>query len=145
MAFLRGFGSYLPERVVANDELAAACSVDTEWILTASGIRERHYAAGDETVASLGVKAAEDCLARCGVAASELGMIVVSSGSPDRYCPGPAADVAKALGLTATPALDVPVASAGSLIALSIAAQFAEIVGPVLVVGSEIMSRRVER
>lgn len=145
MAFLRGFGSYFPSHIVTNDELAAACQVEADWILSASGIRERRYAADDETVGTLATRAAEDCLTRCGVAAAELGMIVVASGSPDRYCPGPAADVAQALGLTTTPALDVPVASAGSLIALSIAAQFAETVGPVLVVGSEIMSRRVER
>ncbi|HEY4354146.1 MAG TPA: ketoacyl-ACP synthase III [Acidobacteriaceae bacterium] len=145
MAFLRGFGSYLPSRVVTNDELAAACEVEPDWILSVSGIRERRYAAEDETVATLGTRAAQDCFARCGITAADLGMIVVSSGSPDRYCPGPAAEIAKALGLTTTPALDVPVASAGSLIALAMAAQFAEAVGPVLVIGSEIMSRRVER
>jgi 3-oxoacyl-[acyl-carrier-protein] synthase-3 len=145
MAYLRGFGSYVPERVVTNAELAAACGVDEEWILTASGIRERRYAAEDETVTSLGVAAAQDCLTRCGVAASDLGMIVVSSGSPDRYCPGPAASIAHALGLNAMPAFDVPVASAGSLIGLAMAHQFAPAVGKVLVIGSEIMSRRIER
>lgn len=145
MAFLRGFGSYLPERIVGNDELAAACGVDAEWILAACGIRERRYAADDQTVASLAVRAAEDCLARCGASASELGLIVVASGSPDRYCPGPAATVAHGLGLSTTPALDVPVGSAGSLVALAMATQFAPAVGPVLVVGSEVMSRRVER
>ena len=145
MAFLHSFGKYLPERVVANDELAAACGVDADWILSASGIRERRYAADGETVASLAVKAAEDCLSRAGMPAAELGMILVASGSPDRYTPGPAASVAQALGLNATPALDVPVASAGSLIAMAMAAQFAVAVGPVLVIGAEIMSRRVER
>lgn len=145
MAFLHSFGKYLPERIVGNHELAAACGVDTEWILSASGIRERRYAAEDETVASLAVKAAEDCLSRVGMQAAELGMILVASGSPDRYTPGPAASVAHALGLNATPALDVPVASAGSLIAMAMAAQFAPAVGPVLVIGAEVMSRRVER
>ncbi len=145
MAFLHTFGKYLPERVVTNDELAAACGVEAEWILGASGIRERRYAAEDETVASLAVKAATDCLSRAGMQASELGMIFVASGSPDRYTPGPAASVAHALGLNATPALDVPVASAGSLIAMAMATHFAPSVGPVLVIGAEIMSRRVER
>jgi 3-oxoacyl-[acyl-carrier-protein] synthase III len=145
MAFLRGFGSYLPERIVTNDELAQVCGVEPEWILTASGIRERRYAADNESVASLGLAAAQDCLARCGLTATELGMVIVSSGSPDRFCPGPAAAIAHALGLSSAPALDVPVASAGSLIALAMAKQFAPAVGLVLVIGSEIMSRRVER
>ncbi len=145
MAFLRGFGKYLPERIVTNDELAAVCGVEAEWILSASGIRERRYAADAETVASLATSAANDCLTRCSLEAAELGMIIVASGSPDRYMPGPAAMVAQALGLNSTPALDVPVASAGSLIAMAMASQFAGTVGPVLVIGSEIMSRRVER
>ena len=145
MAFLRGFGKYLPKRVFTNDELADACGVEAEWILSASGIRERRYAADHETVASLATKAAEDCLLRCNMQAAELGMIIVASGSADRYTPGPAATVAQALGLNMTPALDVPVASAGSLIAMAIGSQFAAAVGPVLVIGSEIMSRRVER
>lgn len=145
MTFVRGFGSYLPRRVVGNDELAADCGVDPAWILSASGIQERRYAAPEETVTSLGVRAAEDCLARCNVMATELGLILVSSGSPDRYTPGPASSIAHALGLSTTPAWDVPVASAGSLIAMAMAAQFAPAVGPVLVVASEIMSRRVQR
>ena len=148
MAYLRGFGSYLPERVVRNGELAEACGVESDWIFSASGIRERRYAAEDETVASLAVKAAQNCLQKCGVAASELGMVIVASGSAERFCPGPAATVAAELGCAGIPALDVPVASAGSLIGLGLAAQFADKFGQqgkVLVVASEIMSRRVDR
>lgn len=148
MACLRGFGSYLPERVVGNEELAGACGVDPEWILSASGIRERRYAEESETVASLAVQAARDCLARCRVEPSELAMVIVGSGSAERFCPGPAATVAAELGCAGLLALDVPVASAGSLLALAIAAQFAERweqQGKVLVIGAEIMSRRVDR
>lgn len=148
MAFLRGFGSYLPERIVDNEEVAGACGVEPGWILAASGIRERRYAAEGETVAGVATKAAQDCLTRCGVEARELAMVIVASGSAERFCPGPAATVAAELGCAGVLALDVPVASAGSLMALAIAAQFADRVGPqgkLLVVGAEIMSRRVER
>ncbi len=148
MAFLQGFGSYVPERVVGNEELAATCGVEAGWIFEASGIRERRYAAVGETVASVAVKAAQDCLERCGVAAGEVGMVVVASGSAERFCPGPAATVAAELGCAGVPALDVPVASAGSLIGLAMAAQFADKLGErgkVLVVGAEVMSRRVDR
>jgi 3-oxoacyl-[acyl-carrier-protein] synthase-3 len=145
MAFLRAFGSYLPPRRVTNEELAPLVGADPAWILQVSGIQERRYAANEDTVASLGVLAAQDCLKKAGASAQELGMILVASGSSERFCPGPAVEVAAGLGLTATPALDIPVASCGSLIGLSLAAQLAAKVGPVLVVGAEIMSRRVDR
>jgi 3-oxoacyl-[acyl-carrier-protein] synthase-3 len=145
MAFLRAFGSYLPPRRVTNEELAPLVGADPAWILQVSGIQERRYAADEDTVASLGLLAAQDCLKKAGASAQELGMILVASGSSERFCPGPAVEVAAGLGLTATPALDIPVASCGSLIGLSLAAQLAAKVGPVLVVGAEIMSRRVDR
>lgn len=145
MPFLHSFGRYLPDRVVANDELALACAVDPAWILEVSGISERRYAADDQTVAMLGQQAAEACLANAGLAASDLGMLIVSSGSAERFCPGPAATVAAGLGLNATPALDIPVASAGSLTGLVLADALAPSLGPILVIGAEIMSRRVDR
>lgn len=144
MAFLRSFGKYLPARRVTNAEIAASVGVDPEWILEMSGIRERRYAANDETVASMGLKAAEDCLQKAGISAADLGLILVASGSSERFCPGPASQIAAGLGLSATPALDLPVASAGSLIALAMAAQFAPRAGKILAVGVEIMSRRVD-
>ncbi len=70
-------------------------------------------------------------------------MILVASGSSDRFCPGPASQIAAGLGLASTPALDIPVSSAGSLIGLILAAQLAPTARRVLVVGAEIMSRRV--
>ena len=145
MAYLRAFGSYLPPRRVTNQELAPLIGAEPAWILQASGIEERRYAAEGDTVASLAVLAAQDCLQKAGITATELGMILVASGSSERFCPGPASQVAAGLGLTSTPALDIPVASCGSLIALALAAQLAPQAGSVLVIGAEIMSRRVDR
>jgi 3-oxoacyl-[acyl-carrier-protein] synthase-3 len=143
MAFLRGFGAFLPERVVTNAELAPGLGVEPEWILSVSGIAERRYADPQETVASLGTHAALDCLQRSGLESADLGMILVSSGSSERFCPGPASVIAAGLGLTMTPAIDLPMASAGSLVALSMASRLAPSMGHILVIGSEIMSRRV--
>jgi 3-oxoacyl-[acyl-carrier-protein] synthase III len=145
MAYLAAFGSHLPARRVANEELAALTGVTPDWILSVSGIEERRYAGEEDTVASLGIAAAQDCLARAGLSAQDIGLILASSGSSERFSPGPAAQIAAALGLTATPALDIPVASAGSLIALALAADLAPRYGRILVVGAEIMSRRIER
>ena len=149
MAFLREFGAYLPERVVTNREMCALAGCEEEWILSVSGIEERRFAAGDESVASMGARAAGDCLERAGVAASALGMILVSSGSGERQFPGPAASVAQRLGLDGVPAIDVPMASAGSLFAMALASRLVGSLGNtpanILVVGSEKMSSVVMR
>ncbi|HEY5330740.1 MAG TPA: ketoacyl-ACP synthase III [Acidobacteriaceae bacterium] len=144
MAYLRGFGSYVPERVVGNDELAPLLGVEAEWIVSQSGVRERRWAAADETVASLGHRAAVDCLERAAVAATELGLVIVACGSAERFAPGPASSIAALLGLTATPAIDLPMPSVGSLAGMAMGARLAESFGNVLVVGTEIMSRRIE-
>lgn len=115
-----------------------------EWIRNVSGIEERRYATEEETVASLAAKAGQDCLTRCGVAPGAVGFLLVASGSAERRFPGPAASVAAALGLGETPALDVPLASAGSLFALALAAQLCEAYGTVLVVAAEKMSAAVQ-
>jgi 3-oxoacyl-[acyl-carrier-protein] synthase III len=143
MAYLRAFGSWLPSRRVSNAEIAALVDATPEWILEVSGIEERRYASDEDTVAGIGLLAAQNCLEKAGATAAELGMILVASGSSDRFCPGPASQIAFGLGLNLTPSFDIPVASAGSLIGLALAAQLAPTAGRVLVVGSEIMSRRI--
>ena len=143
MSFLRAFGSHLPDRRVGNDEIARLTGTTPEWIVEVSGIQERRYAAEQDTVASLGLAAAQNCLANSGLTPSHLGMILVASGSAPRFCPGPASQIATGLGLASTPAFDIPVASCGSLIGLALAAELAPKFGPVIVIGSEIMSRCV--
>ncbi len=143
-AFLHGFGVHLPERVVANAELAERLGCTTEWIEKVSGIRERRWAAPEATVADMGVAAAEDCLRKAGIAANTLGMLIVASGSGARGFPGPAAEVAARLGMDSAPALDVPMASAGSLFGLALAMRLAETQGDVLVVAAEKMSAVIE-
>ena len=145
MSYLLGFGKYLPERRVGNDELAGQLGVDAAWIVQACGIEERRYAAEAETVIDLGAAAALDCLKNAGVEAGDVGMLVVASGSPDVYCPGPASAIAARLGMTTTPAIDLPIASAGSIAGMVLADSLTARFGRVLVVASEIMSRRIVR
>jgi 3-oxoacyl-[acyl-carrier-protein] synthase-3 len=143
MAFLRAFGSWLPPHRVTNEEIAPLVGATPEWILELTGIEERRYAADEDTIAGIGLLAARDCLEKAGATPADLGMILVASGSSERFCPGPASQIAAALGLVSTPAFDIPVASAGSLIGLALAARLAPTAGRVLVVGAEIMSRRI--
>ena len=145
MAFLRAFGSYLPSRVVGNQELAALLGCEPEWIFTMSGISERRYASDAENVVDLGERAAADCLQRALVAASEVGLVLLASGSSERRFPGPAAETASRLGIPGVPAIDLPMASAGSLFALALAAELAPRYGKVLVIAAEKMSAVIAR
>jgi len=143
MTYIHAFGAYLPERVVTNAELATQLGCTTEWIESVSGIRERRWA-GEETVADLGYLAARDCFEKAQVEASQVGLIIVSSGSSERRFPGPASAVAAALGLNATPVIDLPIASAGSIFGLSLASQLAGAYGDVLVIAAEKMSAVIQ-
>jgi len=145
VAVLKAFGAYVPPRVVTNQELAERLNCDAQWILDVSGIEERRYAAADESVAGMAVAAANECLAHAGLKASDVGMLLVSSGSSGRRFPGPASTVAQQLGVTGTPAIDLPIASAGSLFGMALAAPLAEAHGNILVVASEKMSDVVSR
>ena len=116
MAFLRALGSYVPARVVDNAELAPMVGVEPAWLLHATGIEQRHFAAPEETVATLGIAAAKDCLSSAGIPATDIGMVIVSSGSAEHRFPGPASTIAAAAGIAGKPAIDLPMASAGSQI-----------------------------
>lgn len=142
--YLHAFGAHLPERVVANAELAERLGKTGEWIESVSGIEERRWAAPGTTIADMGLAAAEECLRKAGVTANSLGMLIVASGSGARGFPGPAAEIAARLGLDSTPALDLPIASAGSLFGLALAMRLAETHGDILVVAAEKMSALIE-
>jgi 3-oxoacyl-[acyl-carrier-protein] synthase-3 len=138
VAFLKCFGSYVPERVVSNDEAGALAGVNAEWIRNVSGIEERRYAADGESVVDMGVRAAQDCFHRNG--RHQVGMLLVASGSFERRFPGPACMISQRLELGDIPAIDLPIASAGSLFGLSLADRLCQAAGDILVIGAEKMS-----
>jgi len=138
VAVLRAFSSFVEGRRVSNEEMAALAGCEPDWIRTVSGIEERRFF--DGSVADLAFGAASQCLTRAGVPASELGLILLASGSVERRFPGPAAAVAQRLGLDLTPAIDLPMASAGSLYAMALASRLAASCGHILVIGAERMS-----
>src|SRR5580698_7726913 len=142
-SYIHAFGAHVPETIVTNAEVASQLGCTPEWIESVSGIRERRWA-GEETVADLGYLAARDCFEKAQVEASQVGLIIVSSGSSERRFPGPASAVAAALGLNATPAIDLPIASAGSIFGLALASQLAGSYGDVLVIAAEKMSAVIQ-
>jgi 3-oxoacyl-[acyl-carrier-protein] synthase III len=145
MAFIRAFGSYIPARIAGNQEVAAAAGCDPDWILNVSGISERRYAAENESVVEMAERAGRDCLEHARVDAGRVGMVIVSSGTAERRFPGPAAETAARLGLAGVPALDLPLASAGSLFAMALGSRFADSHGAILIIASEKMSAVISR
>jgi 3-oxoacyl-[acyl-carrier-protein] synthase-3 len=140
MPSILSFGRYLPDRILDNAALALTLNCDPAWIFESSGIEERRIAADDETIAIMAERASRNCLARAAIDPSQIGLVILSSATSERRFPGPAAQLAQHLGLAGVPSLDLPVASAGSLFGLALAAQLAPSYGTVLVAAAEKMS-----
>lgn len=145
MAHIRGFGHYLPDRVLTNVALAAEFGVDPEWIRSVCGIEERRCAAPGETVDDMAHRAALACLEASGAKPSELGGIIVGTGTPSRQFPGVSSEVQRRLGVDGFPAFDIHLASAGSIFALAAAVDLCPRYGPVLVIGAENMTAVMNR
>ncbi len=140
MAHLLGFGAYLPDGVLDNASLAEEFSVDPCWILQACGIETRRTAAPGQSVVDLAEQAARNCLADAGLAPSDLGGIIVGSGTPHRQFPGISASLQQRLGANGIPAFDIHLASVGGFFAMATAVELCHRYGPILVVGAEHMS-----
>lgn len=138
-----GLGSYLPETIVDNDQLASA-GFDSEWIIQRTGIRERRHAPSHLATSDLATEAARRALDRAGRKAEEIDLIVMATMTPDMQCPSTACIVQKQLGAHC-PAMDLQAACSGFMYALATAAQFvhSKACRLALVVGAETMSRTV--
>jgi len=145
---ISGWGMAVPNRIVTNAELAQEVpGVDEEWIVRRSGISERRIAGPTETTSSLATAAARSALARAGLAAEEIDLIIVATCTPDRLIPSTAPLVQAALGATRAGAFDVNAACAGFLTALAAAEAMVRTgsVRRALVIGAEVMSRFLDR
>ncbi|TWB22126.1 3-oxoacyl-[acyl-carrier-protein] synthase III [Nitrospirillum amazonense] len=138
-----GCGSYLPARVVTNDDLAKMVDTSDEWITQRTGIRSRHIAAEGEKTSDLALAAAKAALAHGSVAVDEVDLIVLATATPDQTFPATAAKVQAALGMTRGAAFDVQAVCSGFIYALSVADNFIKAgqARTVLVIGAETFSR----
>ncbi len=145
-ARIAGTGSYLPEKVLSNDDLAKIVETSDEWIASRTGIRERHVAAEGETTGDLAYHAAVRALEAAGVEASELELIVLGTTTPDLIFPSTACLLQARLGANGCPAFDVNAACSGFVYALSVAEKFIRsgAVKTALVVGAETLTRMLD-
>ena len=142
-AVITGTGSYLPERIVTNAELAERIDTSDEWIVQRTGIKQRHIAADKETTSMLATHAAKKALENAGRSAKDIDLIIVATATPDYTFPSVATQVQFNLGLTTGVAFDISAVCSGFVFGLATAEKFIRSGSHknVLVIGSETFSR----
>jgi 3-oxoacyl-[acyl-carrier-protein] synthase-3 len=145
-SIVAGVGSYLPERILTNAELAKMVDTSDEWIVQRTGIRERHIAAEGETTSMLGEKAARDALAHAGLAPEDIDLIIVATSTPDYTFPSTATQIQAALGITHGAAFDLQAVCSGFVFAVATADKFLRSGSHrrALVIGAETFSRIID-
>ena len=145
-ARIAGTGSYLPEKVLSNEELARTVETSDEWIRERTGITQRHIAADEQTTGDLAYEAALRALEAAGIGVDELDMVIVGTTTPDLIFPSTACLVQARLGAVGSAALDVNAACSGFLYALSVADKFIRCgdAKKVLVIGAETLTRIID-
>jgi 3-oxoacyl-[acyl-carrier-protein] synthase III len=140
---VQGCGSYLPKRIVTNDELAKKMDTSDEWIRQRTGIRQRHIAADGEFTSHLALQASERALAHAGVKASDLDLIILATATPDETFPATATRVQQGLGMAGGAAFDIQAVCAGFVYGLAVADSMIKsgIASTALVIGAETFSR----
>jgi 3-oxoacyl-[acyl-carrier-protein] synthase-3 len=140
-----GTGSYAPEKVLTNDDLAKRIETSDEWIRTRTGIRERRVAADGEQTSDMATAAARRALEMAGRKPEDVDLLIVGTISGDMPMPSCATFVQAKLGAKA-PAFDVSAACAGSLYGLAVADKFVRTGAAkcAVVVGVELLTRLID-
>jgi 3-oxoacyl-[acyl-carrier-protein] synthase III len=138
-----GWGKYLPQKVLTNQDLERLVDTSDAWIMSRTGIRERRIAADDETASSMGVRAAGEALRVAGLEPRSLDLVIAATCTPEYIFPACASLVQSSLGARNAAAFDINAACSGFIYALATACQFVSsgAYNNILVVGSEVYSR----
>lgn len=146
IARILSVGSYLPERILSNNDLAKMVDTSDEWIVSRTGVSERRLAEENEFPSDMGAKAAVKALAAAGMAADEVELIIVATMTPDYISPSTANLIQAKIQANQAAAMDIQAACSGFLYALSTAKAFIEsnMYRNVLVVATEKMSAFID-
>jgi len=137
-----GWGTYVPPRIVTNQDLTQWMETSHEWIVERTGIEQRHWVEEGESGAGMAAKAAKKALAEAQIEADQIDMIIYATLSPDVDFPGTGVFLQRELGLKPLPALDIRQQCTGFIYGLSVADNFIKtgMYKNIMVVGSEIHS-----
>ncbi|MES2739084.1 MAG: beta-ketoacyl-ACP synthase III [Verrucomicrobiota bacterium] len=119
-----GTGSYMPEKILTNDDLSKFVDTSDEWIASRTGIRARRIAADDQATSDLASEAARRAMAAAGVKPEDINLIVVATVTPDMFFPSTACFVQKKIGASNAVCFDISAACSGFLYALQVARHF---------------------
>ncbi|CAM2899341.1 beta-ketoacyl-ACP synthase III [Paenibacillus sediminis] len=138
-----GTGKYVPEKVLTNADLEKMVETSDEWIVSRTGIRERHIAAPDQATSDLAYEAAVQALASANLAAEDLDLIVVATVTPDMSFPSTACILQDKLGAKKAAAFDLSAACSGFVYGLASATSFIQtgMYNNALVIGADTLSR----
>lgn len=147
MTQILGFGGYTPERIVTNDDWAAALDTSDEWITQRTGIKRRHYAADDESTMTLASEAATSALKDAGMSPDDLDEIILATDTPEMMTPDTAALVQDRLGCRNIPTYDLGGSGCAGFVQALDVARSRVIVDPknILVIGVEVISRMISQ
>ena len=136
-------GSYLPDRILTNDELAKQIDTSDNWIIQRTGIKTRHIAEDGEKTSDLALAAAVDALGSAMINPSDVDMIIVATATPDETFPATATAVQQGLGMIKGAAFDLQAVCSGFVYAINVADNFIRLsqADTVLVIGAETFSR----
>lgn len=145
-AGILGTGSYLPEKILTNKELEKIVDTSDEWIVTRTGIHERHVSRPDETTSDMAAEAAKKALFKAGLKATDMDLIIVATISPDMPTPSTACLVQQKLGAPQAAAFDLSAACSGFVYGLSVAKAFVEsgLYKHILLIGAEKLTAFVD-
>lgn len=145
-SYILSTGSYLPEKIVTNDDLAKVLDTSDEWITTRTGIKQRHIASESEPTSYMAAKAAERAISKAGISKSDIDAIIVATTTPDKTFPSTAAIAQGILGIQNAPAFDIQAVCSGFVYALSIADNMIRAGGykNILVIGADKMSSIID-
>ena len=141
-----GTGSYLPQKVLTNRELERLVDTTDEWVLTRTGIRQRHVAADDQNASDLALAASRKAIEAGGIPLQDIGLIIVATTTPDMIFPSTACLLQAKLGVRGCPAFDVQAVCSGFVYGLATANQFIRSgqCRNALVVGTEVYSHIID-
>ncbi len=139
-----GLVHYVPERIVLNEEIETRLGLESGWIKRRTGIDARRYAAADQALSDIAIKAGDMAIAQAGLSRDDIGLLLLATSTPDHLLPPTAPLVAHKLGLTNAGGIDMAGACAGFIYALTLADSYVRSHGtPVLVIAANILSRRI--